>query len=105
MKFNFDERQHVMVTFLGKSAVDGGGPRREFFMLLMNVINENHYLLDGPSTKRILCHNTTALQEELYLFMGKMISLSLIHGGPGPSFFSSQLWTTYSMAWWLLDLQ
>ena len=76
------------MTFLGESAVDGGGPRREFFMLLMNGVRENNSLLDGPLITHVLRHNTTALQNELYLCMGKMIALSIVHGGPGPSFFA-----------------
>lgn len=55
-------------------------------MLLMNSIRENSSLLDGPSTNCVLHHNTTALQEELYLCVAKMIALSIVHGGPGPFF-------------------
>ena len=91
MKRSFDEKRHLRVTFLGESAVDGGGPRREFFMLLMNSIKDNNSLLDGPSNRRVLRHNTPALQEEMYLCMGKMIALSVVHGGPGPSFFAESV--------------
>ena len=52
-------------------------------MLLMNSIKESCSLLDGPPNSRVLRHNTTALREELYFFMGKMIALSIVHGGPG----------------------
>ncbi len=83
VKRSFDERKHIRITFLGESAIDAGGPRREFFMLLMNIIKENNSLLEGSSTCRVLRHNTTALQNELYLCMGKMIALSIVHGGPG----------------------
>ena len=83
LKRTFDEKKHVRITFLGESAVDGGGPRREFFMLLMNAIKENNSLLDGPSVSRVLRRSTAALQEELYLCVGKMIALSVVHGGPG----------------------
>ena len=79
----FDERKHFRVTFLGESAIDGGGPRREFFMLLINNIRENNSLLNSSPTSRVLRHNTAALQEELYLCMGKMMALSVVHGGPG----------------------
>ena len=63
IKRSFDENKHVRVTFLGESAIDGGGPRKECFMLLLNNINENHSLLNGLSTGRVLRHNTKALQE------------------------------------------
>ena len=35
-------RGSMSVSPLLESAVDGGGPRREFFMLLMNTIRENN---------------------------------------------------------------
>ena len=62
LKFGWDERKHIRVTFLGESAVDDGGPRREYFMLLMGSIFNNNNLLEGPVNQRILRHNTTALQ-------------------------------------------
>ena len=46
-------------------------------------------------TNCVLRHNTTALQE-MYLCMGKMIAISIVHGGPGP-FLPSLLSTTSSV--------
>ena len=60
-------------------------------MLLMNAIRKNNSLLDGPLTTCVVRHNTTALQNELYLCIGKMITLSIVHGGPGPSFFAESV--------------
>lgn len=31
----------------------------------------------------------SCFQDELYLYIGKIIALSILHGGPGPVFFSS----------------
>ena len=62
LKFGWDERKHIHVTFLGESADDDGGPRREYFMLLMGSIFNNNNLLEGPVNRRILRLNTTALQ-------------------------------------------
>lgn len=47
LRFGFDERKHLRVTFLGEAAVDEGGPRREFFMVLMGAISNNSSLLDA----------------------------------------------------------
>ena len=33
LRRTFDERKPIIVTFLGESGVDNGGPRREYFML------------------------------------------------------------------------
>jgi len=139
----FDEKKHIRVSFLGEPAVDEGGPRREFFMLVLGAIANNGSLLQGPADRRVLRHNTSAFQvcigscglsfvheqyilyaifcliccniymcnnvtttfhvekiiwniylefqfpqDELYLYVGKFIALSILHGGPGPVFFA-----------------
>ncbi len=57
-----DETKHLRITFLGESAVDDGGPRRQFFMLLMGAIGNNGSILDGPPKKRLLGHNADAFE-------------------------------------------
>ena len=57
-----DEKQQVRIRFLGESAVDDGGPRREFFMLLMGAIANNGSILDGPPNRRLLRHNADAFE-------------------------------------------
>ena len=54
IRSGLDEKKHLRVTFLGEPAVDGGGPRREFFMMLMGAISNNGSLLDGPPDRRVL---------------------------------------------------
>ena len=79
---------HICVTFLGEPAVDDGCPRQEFFMLLMEALNSQEVLLSGEPTRRILKYNTQALDHEVHHTIGKMIALSIIHGGPAPTFFA-----------------
>ena len=62
LRSSFDEKKHIRVRFLGEPAVDEGGPRREFFMLLMGAIANSSSLLDGPPNRRVLRHNTSAFQ-------------------------------------------
>lgn len=56
LRAGFDEKKHLRVHFLEETAVDGGGPRREFLMLLMCAIANNGSILDGPSERRVLRH-------------------------------------------------
>ena len=84
----FDVRSYIRVTFLGEPAVDDGGPRREFFMLLMEALNSQEFFLSGEPTRRVLKHNTQAFDREVYYTIGKMVALSIIHGGPAPTFFA-----------------
>ena len=54
MKRSFDDKEYmyISVVFLGESAVDDKGPKREFFTLALKSIQSNNSLLDGPvSTK------------------------------------------------------
>ena len=76
------------LAFLGEPAVDDGGPRREFFMLFMNSLNSQESLFEGPLDKRVLRHNTRALDKDVYKIVGKIIALSVVNGGPGPIFWA-----------------
>lgn len=86
----FDEKKHIKVRFLGElfwvgplvlaqhstmnvhcqlfhpfagePGIDEGGPKREFFMLLLNAISNKSSLLEGSPTRRVLRHNTSAFQ-------------------------------------------
>lgn len=56
------DKKQMRVTFAGEAAVDYGGPRREFFSLLLKSIERNTSLLDGRHDRRVVRHNTTAIQ-------------------------------------------
>ena len=88
-KRKFDPKSHLRVTFLGEPAEDDGGPRREFFMLLMEAMKSQEDLFSGLDDRRVLRHNLHTLEEDLFLVVGKMITLSIIHGVPGPMFFAN----------------
>ena len=48
--------------------MDGGGPRREYFMLLMGDIANNGAILDCPPDRRVLRHNTSAFEVFILFF-------------------------------------
>lgn len=83
-----DLRKRIKVTYLGEPAVDNGGPRHEFLRLLMKAVSEQSSLLAGPTTRKVLLHNTLAMSKGHYCSMGEMIVLSVTQGGPGPACFS-----------------
>ncbi|NWZ18310.1 G2E3 ligase, partial [Asarcornis scutulata] len=60
-----------------------------FFQLLMGHL-QNSSLFEGSSAKN-LSLDLQALKENLYFEAGKMIAVSLVHGGPSPGFFSKIL--------------
>uniref|UniRef100_A0A1A8NZW8 HECT domain-containing protein n=4 Tax=Nothobranchius TaxID=28779 RepID=A0A1A8NZW8_9TELE len=73
-----------------EDGLDTGGPKREFLSLLMKRLNQRP-IFDGPENRRYLVYNSTAIREDEYGLAGKMISVSIVHGGPGPNFLSEDL--------------
>ncbi|XP_067088310.1 G2/M phase-specific E3 ubiquitin-protein ligase-like [Osmerus mordax] len=83
VKFS-DETGHV------EEGIDLGGPRRELLSLLMEDI-ERSPMLAGPDGQKNLALDSIAVREDKYYIMGKAISVSMVHGGPSPGFFSPTL--------------
>ncbi|XP_028677396.1 G2/M phase-specific E3 ubiquitin-protein ligase [Erpetoichthys calabaricus] len=63
---------------------------REFLCLLMRDL-EHSLLFQGSSLGKNLALDSQALHENLYYDAGRIIALSLVHGGPLPGFFSRLL--------------
>ena len=83
-----DFNKHIHITFIGGPAVDAGGPLREFLFLLIREITSNNSLFCGEDENRVPLPNVAALEKELYRYVGQMIAVSLVHGGPAPTFFA-----------------
>ncbi|XP_045898128.1 G2/M phase-specific E3 ubiquitin-protein ligase-like [Micropterus dolomieu] len=73
-----------------EEGIDSGGPRREFLTLLMKHLKDRP-IFDGPEGHRFLVYNANAVREDEYYLAGKMIAVSVVHGGPGPHFLSEDL--------------
>ena len=81
-------QKYIRITFVGEPAVDDGGPLWEFLHRLMGAIASNNCLFQGREDCRVPTPNVTALEKRTYQHVGEMISVSLIHGGPSPTFFA-----------------
>lgn len=92
---DFNCNSPVMVTFEGEPAIDGGGPKREYFTLLVRELlsaSSTVRLFEGRDGKYLPFHNTDALRSKLYLVAGRMVASSIINGGPGFPHFSQAVW-------------
>ncbi len=58
--------KQLTVNFIGESAADAGGPRREYFMLLMNYIICQSGLLEGIDGHQVFTFNPVLLHEKTY---------------------------------------
>ena len=76
---SFTFLRRLLVNFSGEDAVDGGGPKREFFRLLMRSVKEMG-ILEG----HWFSHDISLLKDNKYALAGKLIAWSLLQGGPGP---------------------
>ena len=86
LRCGLDASKHVRVTFVGEAAVDSGGPLREYLNLLMTSISHNNSFFSGEYTHRVPAHNVVELEKKSFFHIGAIFALSLIHGGPSPSF-------------------
>lgn len=80
--------KHLRVTFLGEPAVDAGGPLREYLHLLVGGVARNNSLFVGDETSRAPAHNIAEVDRKTYYFVGVILAMSIVHGGPAPCFFT-----------------
>ena len=57
--------------------------------ILVGEIARNNNLFCGNESSRVPTHNMSELMKRTYYFVGMMLALSLLHGGPAPIFFFS----------------
>lgn len=89
---NFNPLQIIEVAYVSEDDPFGRehpGSKHEFLSLLMQHL-ENSSLFEGSLSKN-LSLNSQAVKENLYYEAGKMLAISLVHGGPSPGFFSKTL--------------
>nr|XP_024657858.1 G2/M phase-specific E3 ubiquitin-protein ligase-like [Maylandia zebra] len=94
-RLSYSETNDMLVKFTDDSGIleeglDAGGPKREFLSLLMKHMKDRP-IFDGPEGRRFLVYNAKAVREDEYYLAGKMIAVSVVHGGPGPHFLSEEL--------------
>ena len=64
---------------------------REYMRLLLGAVISNNTLFNGDVDCRYLRHNLIELNKKTYFHVGQMLSMSLVHGGPAPSFFAEPI--------------
>ena len=95
---NFDFKKPLKVTFEGEPAIDGGGPRREFFTIVLHELlspSATPRLFEGRNNKFLPMHNTDAIRANLYKVAGRIVATSIIQGGPGFPFFPKAVYAYF----------
>ncbi|XP_034273844.1 G2/M phase-specific E3 ubiquitin-protein ligase [Pantherophis guttatus] len=92
-KRNFNPANTIEVKYMNcrnKIEVDLCCSSKEDFFQLLMLHLQNSSLFEGGHSKN-LSFDSQALKDDLYYEAGKMIAISLVHGGSSPSFFSKTL--------------
>ena len=84
---SFSPHNKVSVKFcddVGASerAIDLGGPKREFFTLVLDWLMHSQLFCVCDSSKYFSC-NATSQGNNDYFHAGEIVAMSLVHGGPG----------------------
>ncbi|KAK2840752.1 hypothetical protein Q7C36_012331 [Tachysurus vachellii] len=80
---NFSWTKKPFIEFAGEEAFDNGGPRREFFRLLMIEVQSSLGVFEGNPKHLFFTYDQIALQQRKYEQAGKLVAWSVVHGGPG----------------------
>lgn len=81
----FDETRHLRITFTGQTAIDTGGPTREFFdqvfAKLADVDNGSGFcqLFEGPPTRLVPVYNARVAFSGLVKCVGRLIAHAIAH--------------------------
>ncbi|KAA8577519.1 hypothetical protein FQN60_009174, partial [Etheostoma spectabile] len=71
------------IEFVGEMAEDYGGPRREYFRLLMIELQEKMGIFQGRLGRLLFSYDQRALAQNKFYTAGKLVAWSIIHNGPG----------------------
>ena len=74
------------VEFLGEDGIDADVPKREYLYLLTHAIchgEKNLVFFEGEDGHKLPIHNGEMVASQLFLYIGKLIVFSLLHGGQG----------------------
>ncbi|KAM9290684.1 G2/M phase-specific E3 ubiquitin-protein ligase [Morus bassanus] len=92
---NFSPTNTIEIKFTNcknRSKTDTAAASKHHFFQLLMLHLQNSSLFEGSSAKN-LSLDFQAVKENLYFEAGKMIAVSLVHGGPSPGFFSKTLFS------------
>ncbi|KAL2098986.1 hypothetical protein ACEWY4_005466 [Coilia grayii] len=88
---NFNPERGLTVHFAADHQHHGRGDLRRFFCHLLRHI-QTSAIFKGPDGEKNLALDSQAVRQDRYYEMGCLIALSMLHGGPFPSFFSKPLY-------------
>lgn len=77
-------KQSIRVVFAGESAVDEGGPFREFLRLSMKYFSVAPAMIFGPPTECLFTADTNSCFQKKYFLLGQLCAVSIFYINRGP---------------------
>ncbi|XP_064640697.1 uncharacterized protein LOC135495745 [Lineus longissimus] len=71
-----------------EDAQDLGGPKREYFRLLLKAIVNDSGMLDATPNGMTLSYSINAVKDGLYQILGKVLAMVVVLGGQAPAMFT-----------------
>ncbi|XP_051960502.1 G2/M phase-specific E3 ubiquitin-protein ligase-like [Xyrauchen texanus] len=87
----FEWHKTPNIEFVGEMAKDYGGPRREFFRLLMIELQSNLGIFEGKPGQLLFSYDQKALAENKFYTAGRLMAWSILHNGPGMKSINKEL--------------
>ena len=81
---NFGFKKVPCVVFSGEDSADLGGPRREFFRLLIQAVCKEFGVFEGKPYKLVFSYDHAVITSRKPFLAGQLMSWSILHGGPVP---------------------
>jgi hypothetical protein len=82
----FDPLTPISVFVKGQPAIDTGGVLRQVFSEVFSLLSNNQgikHIFDGDDCRKVLVFSNDLVVNRFFEILGKMISHSLVQGGPG----------------------
>ena len=77
LRKDFNKSAKLHIIFIGEPGVDAGSPCSD--------VMSNNSLFEGSDDHHIPLHNVMELKNNTYHYVGEIMALSVVHGGPGPN--------------------
>lgn len=84
---NEEMSKPLFVCFQNETAVDEGGPRREFGTLFMQRLSNSRYM-EGRDGVKTFAHDVVLLTQRSFFNLGRITAALIVQGGPGLPYFS-----------------
>ena len=76
------------VIFPGMSAIDAGGPSKQFFSLALSGFRASSQLFQGSTNRKLPVYSTALVSSGLFRVLGRLVTYSLLSDGPGFPYFA-----------------